>query len=168
MMSNANAPMMAPYPSGHWNEEAMILKSGIVQDILELHLFISNAMLKPRQLQTYQRALSSLILRYPVPAGAAFYSAAGSLSLRLADIIKELALFGNDNENSIYIKSAFAAGKERDLLSRFTKQHPNFSSRPEFTKEFEQQILGQICHEIEHLNITIDDGDDLEQIRPDV
>lgn len=46
MMSNANAPMMAPYPSGHWNEEAMILKSGMVQDILELHLFISNASIK--------------------------------------------------------------------------------------------------------------------------
>lgn len=168
MMSNANAPMMAPYPSGHWNEEAMILKSGIVQDILELHLFISNAALRRAQRQTYQRALASLILRYPVPAGAAYYSAAGSVSLRLADIIKELALFGTDDENAIYIKSEFTVQKERDLLTRFGKQHPDFGSRPEFTKEFEQQILGQICQEIEHLNITVDDGDDLEAIRPDV
>jgi hypothetical protein len=168
MMSNANAPMMAPYPSGHWNEEAMILKSGMVQDILELHLFISNASMKRQQRQTYERTLASLILRYPVPAGAAYYSAAGSVSLRLADVRKELALFGNDNENSIYVKSDFTVRKERDLLSRFGKQHPDFSSRPGFAKEFEQQILGQICREIEHLNITTDDGDDLEQIRPDL
>ena len=112
-------------------------------------------------------------MRYPVPAGAAYYSAAGSVSLRLADVLKELALFGNDNENSIYIKSDFTVRKERALLSRFKcyydgEQHPAFSSTPAFAKEFERQILGQICQEIEHLNITVDDGDDLEQIRPDV
>jgi hypothetical protein len=175
MMSNANAPMMAPYPSGHWNEEAMILKSGMVQDILELHLFIANIAYKRCQKQTYQRALASLILRYPVPAGAAFYAPAGSISLRLADIVKELALFGTVNESAIYVKSDFALDKERDLLNRFSKhyqEHPNFKDSPEnikeFAKEFEQQILRQICQEVEHLNITIDDGDDLEAIRPDL
>ena len=84
-------------------------------------------------------------------------------------------LFGKLNENAIYVKSDFVLDKERDLLNRFSKhyqEHPNFKDSPEnikeFAKEFEQQILRQICQEVEHLNITIDDGDDLEAIRPDL
>jgi hypothetical protein len=67
----------------------------------------------------------------------------------------------------MYIKSDFTVRKERNLLDRFTKMYPNFKESG-FAKEFEREILGQIVQEIVHLNITPDEGDDLEQIRPDL
>jgi hypothetical protein len=85
--------------------------------------------------------LSSLILRYPVPAGSAFYSAAESITLRIKDIIKDLVLFGSDDTNSMYVKSEFTVQKELDLLKRFSKEHPNFGARLEFAKEFENKII---------------------------